>query len=223
MKTRHLVTALAVASFVIATPALAQGRGGGGGGGHGGGMGGGSGGSMGGGFGGGFGGGIDPRGSGSIETGRDTRQEARQSARATERAAERARQQVNENSVLYKSDGTLRKNGHLTTAAGARANSQGPAHASATGIAHANMNSVLSGTTIVAGPLTGLVAGANVVGANGLSVGTVARIVASPDGTVRNVLVRSPDGRIIPLSASSLQLSGSTLTALSLSPRAGRR
>ena len=217
MKTKLIVAAFATAALIATTPALAQGRSGGagGGGGHGGGAGGG--------VGGGHGGGMGSGGFGGGDFGRETRQEARQTARASEKAAERASQKANENSVLYDTSGTARTNNGVTTRTGARANSQGPAHASATGIAHANGNSVLSGATVVAGPLTGLIAGASVVGANGMPVGTVSRIVASPDGTVRNVLVRSTDGRIIPLEVSSLQLSGSTLTALSLRPNYGRR
>jgi hypothetical protein len=160
---------------------------------------------------------------GNGDFGRTTRDEARQNGRATEKAAERARQKANENSVLSRSSSTAGSNNGMTTRAGARANSQGPAHASATGIAHANSNSVLSGTTVVAGPLTGLVAGATVLGTDRLPVGTVSRIVAAPDGTVRNVLVRTNEGRIVPLAANSVQLTGSTLTALSLLPNSDRR
>jgi hypothetical protein len=223
MRTRHIVSALTTAALIAATPVLAQGRGGGAGGGHKGGMSGGHGGGM-GSPGRAGGGGMElPRRGDNGDFGRTTRDEARQNARAVERAAERARQKANENGVLFGTTGTARSTNGTTTRAGARANSQGPAHASATGIAHANSNSVLSGTTVVAGPLTGLVAGAPVMGADGMRVGTISRIVASPDGMVRNVLVRTTDGRIIPLAANSLQLNGSTLTALSMLPNFNRR
>ena len=105
----------------------------------------------------------------------------------------------------------------------ARANSQGPTHASATGIAHANANSVLAGgTTVVAGPLTGLTVGMPVVDSTNQAIGTVQRIVTSSDGKIRNVLVRSSDGgRIYPLGTGSLSLSGGTLVTSSWS-RSGR-
>jgi hypothetical protein len=99
----------------------------------------------------------------------------------------------------------------VDTRAQARVNSQGPAHASPTGIAHANINSVLKGGAVVGGPLTGLTTGMT-VNFNGNAVGTVQRIVTSNDGTVRRVLVTTTDGRMVSLSPSTLALSGGVLT-----------
>jgi hypothetical protein len=61
-----------------------------------------------------------------------------------------------------------------------------------------------------------------VVDSTNINVGTVQRIVTSSDGTIRNVLVRSPDGsRIFPLGTGSLSLSSGTLVTSSWS-RSGR-
>ena len=94
----------------------------------------------------------------------------------------------------------------------ARQNSQGAEHAALIAIAKANPNSVLA-SGVNGGPLDGLELGMAVVGPNGESLGTVQRIVAHPDGTVIVVLVKSPDGRIIPLSGSSISIDGSTVVA----------
>ena len=101
--------------------------------------------------------------------------------------------------------------------ADARLNSQGPMHASETGIAHASANSVLSGDTVVGGPLTGLTVGAEVVDSTGARIGTVERVASSSDGTIRRILVRSTNGhRMITLSPANVSLSGSILTALDM-------
>lgn len=89
--------------------------------------------------------------------------------------------------------------------------SQGPMHASATGIAHANAHSVLSGGSTSGGTLTGLTTGM-AVQFNGNTVGTVSRVVTSADGTVRRVLVTGTDGRTHSLSPTDLTLSGGVLT-----------
>ncbi|HEU4704377.1 MAG TPA: hypothetical protein VFS45_01515 [Sphingomicrobium sp.] len=103
-----------------------------------------------------------------------------------------------------------------TMRATARAKSKGPAHASTTGIAHSSPSSVLHGSTVATGPLSGLAIGSTVTDSNGNAVGTVRKILASADGTVRKVLVRSANGRrTIPLAASALSLSGSTVVASS--------
>ena len=100
--------------------------------------------------------------------------------------------------------------------ASARSKSKGPAHASATGIAHANRNSVLHGSTVASGPLSGLAIGSTVLDSNGNVIGTVRKILVSSSGTVRKVLVRSATGaRTIPLAASALSLSGATVIAAS--------
>ena len=92
-----------------------------------------------------------------------------------------------------------------------RMNSMGPEYASPTGIAHANENSVLKGATTVSGPLTGLTTGMT-VNFDGSAVGTVSRIVASNDGTIRRVLVTDMNGRTVSLSPNSLALEGGVLT-----------
>ena len=103
----------------------------------------------------------------------------------------------------------------------ARARSQGPAHASPRALERASQNSVLHGSSVVAGPLTGLTVGSAVVDSNGGPLGTVERINSSSGGTVRNVLVRSATGsRIIPLDPAGLSLDGATL--VTSSTRRGR-
>lgn len=98
-----------------------------------------------------------------------------------------------------------------------RLKSQGPVHASATGIAHANSHSVLKGTTVVGGPIAGLTKGMTVVDANGNTVGTVSRINTASGGRVVNVLVKSSTGaRTIPLSPSTMTVSGGVATTTSL-------
>jgi hypothetical protein len=89
-----------------------------------------------------------------------------------------------------------------------RMNSQGPAHASATGIAHANQHSVLSGATTAT--LTGVSVGMPLF-ENGVQVGTVTRVVTA-NGMIRRVLVQGANGRIFSLSPSMLTASGGTLT-----------
>lgn len=96
----------------------------------------------------------------------------------------------------------------------ARANSQGAANASATGIAHANSNSVLAGTS-GAKNLTGLTAGM-VVLQNGIEIGTVQRVIANNHGVVVRVLVKGMNGQHFSLAPSSLALSGTTLTTTAM-------
>lgn len=95
-----------------------------------------------------------------------------------------------------------------------RANSQGPAHASARALERANANSVLAGGRVVEGPLTGLAAGTPVQFDNG-ALGVVERITPSSGGNARNVLVRLSDGRIVPLRPSRLSETGGVWTATS--------
>ena len=102
-----------------------------------------------------------------------------------------------------------------TTRDDARLNSQGPANASLTGIAHANQNSVLAGTTatnrVARGPLAGVTTGMTVI-SNGIVVGTVQQVRMAGNGSVALVLMRGTNGGIFPVPASKLTLSGSTLT-----------
>jgi hypothetical protein len=98
-----------------------------------------------------------------------------------------------------------------------RVRSQGAYHASASGIRHSNSRSVLRGTTVVGGRLGGLTKGMSVVDVNGNTVGTVRGINTASGGRVVNVLVRSSTGaRTIPLSPSTLSVSGGVATTTSL-------
>jgi hypothetical protein len=97
------------------------------------------------------------------------------------------------------------------------ANSQGPYHASATGVLHSNSHSVLKGTTVVGGSLNGLTKGMTVVDVNGNTVGTVTRINTASGGRVVNVLMKSSThARTIPLSPTVLSVSGGVVTTTSL-------
>jgi len=89
-----------------------------------------------------------------------------------------------------------------------RMNSQGPEHASATGIAHANSHSVLAGgsTSILSGVSVGMP-----LFQNGVQVGTVTRVI-SEHGMIRRVLVQGTNGRTFSLSPNMLTASGGTLT-----------
>lgn len=94
----------------------------------------------------------------------------------------------------------------------ARLNSQGPMHASATGIAHANAHSVLAGGSVLSSALPGLTTGLNVRTSTGTSVGTVTRVVTGTDGTVRQVIVTSSTGQTFTLSPAMLSISGGVVT-----------
>jgi hypothetical protein len=216
MSGKLLVAALSSIALGIATPALAQpGGGGGGGGGVGGGMGGGGGhgvggggagggmGGPGGGMGGGGGHGVGGGGSGGgMSSGGasrigDMNRGAEQRARAA----------------------TMREQ--------ARANSRGAEHASPTALERANANSVLSGTTVVAGPLTGVSVGAPVLSANGMPAGRVEQIVAGNDGTVRSLVLRAVNDQVFTLAPHDLSVASGVLTALTLrvtpaDPRSGQ-
>jgi hypothetical protein len=94
----------------------------------------------------------------------------------------------------------------------ARLNSQGPMHASPTGIAHASARSVLAGGAVVSGSLTGLTTGLTVNTSGGTTLGTVSQIVTGADGSVRLVVVTSSSGRTFRLSPSMLSISGGVVT-----------
>jgi hypothetical protein len=91
----------------------------------------------------------------------------------------------------------------------ARLNSQGPAHASATGIAHANAHSVLAGGTTTTSGVTGVSVGMPLF-SNGSQVGTVYRVVTA-NGRIARVLVQATNGRVYSLAPSSLTASGGSL------------
>jgi hypothetical protein len=107
--------------------------------------------------------------------------------------------------------------------ADARAKSRGPAHASDRALTRADDNSVLYGTTRTRA-LSGLNTGMIVRDTNGATIGTVSRVLRSGDGTVRNVLVRSADGRrTVPLAPETLSLSGDVVTTTRLATSRRRR
>jgi len=97
----------------------------------------------------------------------------------------------------------------MTASVQGRINSQGPMHASATGIAHANSHSVLAGTSTGA-RLSGVSVGMPLF-SNGTQVGSVVRVVTA-NGVIERVLVQSTNGRIFSLSPSTLMASGGSLT-----------
>lgn len=103
----------------------------------------------------------------------------------------------------------------LMTRDDARMNSQGPDHASATGVANANANSVLAGTTptnrVTNGPLSGVAAGMSVF-SNGTLVGTVQQIRLAGNGNVALVLVKGTNGGIFPVPANKLSLANGSLS-----------
>ena len=95
----------------------------------------------------------------------------------------------------------------------ARLNSQGPLHASATGIAHANSHSVLAGAST--STLTGVSVGMPLL-SNGSQVGTVTRVITA-NGVITRVLVQGTNGRIYSLAPSQLTASGgSVMTSATL-------
>jgi hypothetical protein len=97
---------------------------------------------------------------------------------------------------------------NMATSTQARVNSQGPLHASATGIAHANSHSVLSGAAS-GSALTGVSVGMPLL-SNGAQVGTVYRVVTA-NGVVTRVLVQGTNGRMYSLSPNTLTASGGSL------------
>ncbi|MFL6765360.1 MAG: hypothetical protein ACJ8FO_09225 [Sphingomicrobium sp.] len=119
----------------------------------------------------------------------------------------------------------------VTTRDASRINSQGPANASPTGIAHANSNSVLSGsggatssaslermfpgtrttTSVTSGTLAGLTTGMTLM-SNGTAVGTVQQIRTSGNGSVAVVIIRGSNGGFYAVPANRLSLTGGTLS-----------
>ncbi len=111
----------------------------------------------------------------------------------------------------------------LDTRTDARINSRGPAHASDRALERANENSVLAGT-VRTRTLADLSTGMTVRDTNGVTIGTVTRVLRSGDGTVRNVLVRASGGtRVIPLAPSTLSVSGGAVTTTRLATSHRRR
>jgi hypothetical protein len=94
-------------------------------------------------------------------------------------------------------------------------NSQGPSHASPTGISHANQNSVLARGAVSSGTLQGLNTGMTVNNTSGTSIGTVTRIITGPNNTIRGVVVTSSTGQTYTLAPSTLTISGGVVTTTS--------
>ena len=102
----------------------------------------------------------------------------------------------------------------IQTRTQARARSQGRAHASDRGIERSNENSVLHDADVIAPDLSALATGLTVRNSNGVTIGTVDRIVRSNDGRIRSVLVSGADGqrRTIQLRPGTLSVSGDIVT-----------
>ena len=122
-------------------------------------------------------------------------------------------------SKLSLSGGTLstsaRLNGINANLAGgsqARVNSQGPFHASATGIAHANAHSVHAGGAVLSSALPGLTTGLTVNSSTGTNLGTVSRVITGTDGSIRQVIVTSSTGQTLTLSPATLSISAGVVT-----------
>lgn len=96
-----------------------------------------------------------------------------------------------------------------------RLNSQGPEHASSTGIDHASANSVLAGTTATRtatrGPLAGLAAGTTLY-SNGTPVGTVQQIRVTGNGSVAMVVAKGTNGGYYAVPTAKLTYSGGILS-----------
>jgi hypothetical protein len=94
--------------------------------------------------------------------------------------------------------------------------SQGPFHASATGIAHANSHSVLAAGAVAPTVLPGLVTGLSVTNANNTNLGTISQIVTDNAGNIRLVIVtNATTGQTFRLMPSTLTISGTTVTTTS--------
>ena len=102
-------------------------------------------------------------------------------------------------------------NGSASGMAQGRANSQGPLHASATGIAHANSHSVLA--TAAGGlALSGITSGTAVYNSSGTQVGTVSRVFTTGGGTITKLQVRGTNGRLYTYSSGAFSMNGANLT-----------
>jgi hypothetical protein len=93
--------------------------------------------------------------------------------------------------------------------------SQGPSHASPTGIAHASPNSVLSRGAVSSTTLPGLTSGLTVQNSTGTTIGTVSQVITGSDGSIRAVVVTSPTGQTFRLAPTTLSISGGVVTTTS--------
>jgi len=197
MLRNSLIAAVASTAIAVAAPAFAQGHGGGGGTGG-------------------------PPGAGGSPAGSVSQGPANASPTGISHA--------NENSVLSSAPtgstmqtttapmttpttttGTANANSQATV------NSQGPANASPTGIAHASSNSVLGRGAVASNTLPGLTTGLTVNNSSGTQVGTVSRVITGPNNTIRAVVVTSSSGKTYTLMPSTLSISGNVVTTTSTS------
>jgi len=93
--------------------------------------------------------------------------------------------------------------------------SQGPDHASATGIANANSRSVLAGTAttsrVTTGALAGLTVGTTLM-SNGAAVARVQQIRTNANGSVAVVVVQGTNGRLFAIPANKLTFTSGVLS-----------
>jgi hypothetical protein len=94
--------------------------------------------------------------------------------------------------------------------------SQGPAHASTTGIAHANSHSVLASGQVSSSTLPGLTTGLTVQSSTGTTLGTVSQVVTDSSGNIRLVIVTTPTGQMLRLAPTTLSISGGVVTTTSI-------
>lgn len=111
---------------------------------------------------------------------------------------------------------TARLNGINGGTNQALAHSQGPMHASPTGIAHANSHSVLAAGAVASSVLPGLTTGLAVQSSTGTNLGTVSQVVTDSSGNVRLVIVTSPTGQTLRLAPTTLTMSGDTVVTTSM-------
>jgi len=100
-------------------------------------------------------------------------------------------------------------NGGINTAL---AVSQGPMHASATGIARSSPHSVLAAGAVAATALPGLTTGVTVRSSTGATLGTVSQVVTDSSGNIRLVIVTSPTGGTLRLMPRTLTMESGILT-----------
>ena len=138
--------------------------------------------------------------------------QAKPSKNANKNASKNANKNASKNANKNADELDLDETGTSARAKG-RANSQAALHASPRAKERANANSAVHGNTVVVGPLSGLAVGTPV--RMGDVMGTVERIVPGGDRRVSNVLVRTSDGRIVPLDPDSLTSDGNSWSASS--------
>lgn len=105
--------------------------------------------------------------------------------------------------------------GATTTTNPATGVSQGPMHASTTGIANANTRSVLAGGAVAGTALPGLTTGLAVQTSTGTTLGKVSKVVTDTKGNIRLVVVTSATGKTYRLAPSTLSISGGVVTTTS--------